>query len=158
MIIDQRISIDAPLDRVWDFMLDVPAVSACVPGVESVTARRDGTYSGVLKVKVGPISARLEGSLTLADADREARRARIDIEAADKRLGGTVRAKMTMRLEPLADGGTELHLSTDAAILGKLGQFGQAVIKRQADNIVAEFARNVSRTLAGLMPAREGLS
>jgi len=77
----------------------------------------------------------------------------MDVKAADRRLGGTVSAKMTMRLEPATAGGTELHVHTDAAVLGKLGQFGQAVIKRQADNLVAEFARNVSSRLAGGDPA-----
>lgn len=153
MIIEQRISIGAPMDSVWDFMLDVPSVAACLPGVESVTAQTDGTYVGVLKVKVGPITARLEGSLTLAERDRANWQARMDVRAADRRLGGTVSAKMTMRLEPAATGGTDLSVHTDAAVLGKLGQFGQAIIKRQADQLMAEFARNVSARLANADPS-----
>jgi len=149
VIIDQRISLDAAPERVWDFMMDVPAVGACVPGVESVTAQPDGTYRGVLRVKVGPIAARLEGLLTLAERDREAMRARMDVQAADKKLGGNVSAKMTMQLAPRADGGTDVSMHTDAAVLGRLGQFGQAVIKRQADQIMAEFAKNMARALSG---------
>ncbi len=147
MIIDQRITLAAPAERVWAFMLDVPAVSRCVPGVESVTPLDDDTFRGVLRVKVGPISARLEGKLALAERDRDAWRARVDVQASDPRVGGTVSAKMTMRLEPLPDGGTDLVVHTDAAVLGKLGQFGQAVIKRQADQLMAQFAGNVSRVL-----------
>jgi carbon monoxide dehydrogenase subunit G len=150
VIIDQRISVDAPPDRVWDFMMDVPAVGACVPGVESVAAQADGTYAGVLRVKVGPISARLEGVLRLAERDRDAWRARMDVQAADRRLGGNVSAKMTLQLEPRATGGTDVVMHTDAAVLGKLGQFGQAVIKRQADQVMAEFAKNMTRALAGV--------
>ena len=147
MIIEQRITLDAPPERVWDFMMDVPAVGRCVPGVESVTPLDGDRYAGVLRVKVGPISARLEGTLTLAERDRDARRARMDVQASDRRVGGTVTAKMTVHLEPRNDGGTDLEVVTDAAVLGKLGQFGQAIIKRQADQIMAEFARNVSRAL-----------
>lgn len=150
MIIDQRISVDAPPDRVWDFMMDVPAVGACVPGVESVAAQADGSYLGVLRVKVGPIAARLEGVLKLAERDRDAWRARMDVQAADRRLGGTVSAKMTLQLEPREAGGTDVLMHTDAAVLGKLGQFGQAVIKRQADQLMAEFGKNMSRALAGV--------
>ncbi len=148
MIIDQRITIAAPLERVWDFMMDVPAVGRCVPGVESVTPLDATSYTGVLQVRIGPISARLEGKLALAERDREHWQARMDVQANDRRIGGTVTAKMTMRLEPLPDGRTDLAVHTDAAVLGKLGQFGQAVIKRQADQIMAEFARNVSKALA----------
>jgi hypothetical protein len=149
VIIDQRISIDAPPERVWDFMMDVPAVGACVPGVDSVVAQPDGTYLGVLRVKVGPIAARLEGVLRLAERDRDTWRARMDVQAADRRLGGTVSAKMTMQLETRADGGTDVAIHTDAAVLGRLGQFGQAVIRRQADQIMSEFAKNMSRALTG---------
>jgi carbon monoxide dehydrogenase subunit G len=147
LIIEQRITIAAAQERVWDFMMDVPAVSRCVPGVESVTPLDDGTFVGVLLVKVGPVRARLEGKLTLAERDRDSWLARMDVQAADRRIGGMVTAKMTMRLTRLADDQTDLAVHTDAAVLGKLGQFGQAVIKRQADQLMAEFARNVSRTL-----------
>ena len=149
MIIDQRMSVEAPRERVWEFMMDVPAVGACVPGVESVVAQPDGTFLGVLRVKVGPIAARLEGTLRLAERDRDAWRARMDVQAADRRLGGTVSAKMTLQLLSRDDGGTDVAMHTDAAVLGRLGQFGQAVIKRQADQLMAEFAKNMSRALAG---------
>jgi carbon monoxide dehydrogenase subunit G len=147
MIIEQRIRLNAPPERVWDFLLDVPAVSRCVPGVESVTPLDADHYGGVLHVRIGPIGARLEGRVTLAERDRDAWQARMEVQASDRRIGGTVSARMTMRLLPLPDGRTDLAVHTDAAVLGKLGQFGQAVIKRQADLLLAEFARNVSHAL-----------
>ncbi len=145
MIIDQRVTIPAPVDRVWDFMMDVPAVSRCVPGVESVSEIDPTTYAGALKVKVGPIGVRLEGRVVMAERDAEARRARMDLQAADKRVSGAVNAKMTMQLEPSSDGKTELAIHTDAAVMGKLGEFGQAVMRKKADQIMAEFAQNLSR-------------
>jgi carbon monoxide dehydrogenase subunit G len=53
-----------------------------------------------------------------------------------------------MTLVALDDARTELHIHTDASILGKLGEFGQAVMRRKADQVMAEFARNVSTALA----------
>lgn len=148
MIFEHRITVDAPRERVWDFLMDVPAVGKCVPGVESVTPQADDRYTGVLRVKIGPISARLEGTMTLAERDRELWRARMDAQGSDRRIGGAVAAKMTMRLDPRPDGGTDIAVHTDASVLGKLGQFGQAIIKRQADQMLAEFGRNVSHALA----------
>jgi carbon monoxide dehydrogenase subunit G len=144
MIIENRVTMAAQLERVWEILLDVPAVSRCVPGVVSVTALADGNYAGILEIRIGPIKTRLEGTLALAEQDRDAWQARMDVRATDRRLGGAVNAKVTMRLRPAADGGTELAVHTDAAVLGKLGQFGQAVIKRQADEMMATFARNLS--------------
>jgi carbon monoxide dehydrogenase subunit G len=147
MIIDQQMTIAAPPERVWAFMLDIPSVARCVPGVVSVTEGEDGSYVGALKVKVGPIAATLEGRVRLVEADEGTRQARMAVEAADKRLRSAVNARMSMQLEPLADGGTKVEMHTDASVMGKLGEFGQAVIKRKANQIVEEFARNMTREL-----------
>lgn len=145
MIIDQTVTIPASVERVWEFMMDVPAVSRCVPGVESVTEIDPDTYAGALKVKVGPIGVRLEGKVVMAERDVAARRARMELQAADKRINGAVNAKMTMSLIPAGSGDqTDLAIHTDAAIMGKLGEFGQAVMRKKADQIMAEFARNLS--------------
>lgn len=147
MIVHQRVIIPAPADRVWDFMMDVPAVSRCAPGVESVSEIDPETFGGALRVKVGPIGVRLEGRVLMAEQDPEARRARMDLQATDRRIKGAVSARMPMRLGPLADGQTGLSIHTDATIMGKLGEFGQAVIRKKADQIMAELARNLSHEM-----------
>lgn len=144
MIIDQRVSLPAPAEKVWDFMMDVPAVSTCVPGVESVSQIDPNTFGGALKVKVGPIGVRLEGQIVMAERDRDTWRARMDVQAADKRVGGAVSARMALQLVPHSPTDTELNIHTDANIMGKLGEFGQAVMRKKADQIMAEFARNMA--------------
>ena len=126
-------------------MMDIPAVSRCVPGVDGVARIDDQTYAGVMSVRVGPIAVRLDGRIILAERDEAARHARMDLQAADKRINGAVNAKMSMQLEPLDDGAaTRLGIETDANVMGKLGEFGQGVIRKKADQIVQEFARNLS--------------
>src|SRR3989442_3795115 len=122
--------------------MDVPAVGKCVPGVETVTPLDGDRYNGVLRVKIGPISARLEGTMTLAERDRDAWRARMDAQGSDRRIGGAVSPKMTMRLQPRPDGGTDLAVHTDAAGLGKVGPFGQAIVQRQTEQRLAECSRH----------------
>jgi carbon monoxide dehydrogenase subunit G len=149
MIIDQNVMIAAPAEKVWDFMMDVPAVSTCVPGVEEINEVSPDVYKGILGVKVGPVAVRLEGQVTLVEQDRENWLARMDIEATDRRIRGAVNAKAWMKLYPKEDGQTGLLIHTDASIFGKLGQFGQAVLRKKADQILAEFAANMSRKLTG---------
>ncbi|HLB44718.1 MAG TPA: SRPBCC family protein [Candidatus Limnocylindrales bacterium] len=148
MIIDQNVTITAPPEKVWDFMMDVPSVSTCVPGVEEVTEVSPDVYRGVIGIKIGPISLKLQGRVTLVGQDRENWQARMDVEATDWKIPGNVSAKAAMKLAPRDDGQTDVAIHTDAAILGKLGQFGQAVIRKKADQIVAEFAANISRRLS----------
>ncbi|MEX2547981.1 MAG: SRPBCC family protein [Chloroflexota bacterium] len=147
MIIDQNVTIPAPPEKVWDFMMDVPEVSTCVPGVEGFAQVSPDVYKGILGIKVGPIGVRLEGQVTLVEQDRDNWLARMDVEATDRRIRGAVNAKAWMKLTPREDGQTDVFIHTDASIFGKLGQFGQAVLRKKADQMVAEFAANMSRRL-----------
>jgi carbon monoxide dehydrogenase subunit G len=145
MLIEQRITVPATPERVWAFMMDIPAVSRCVPGLDNVARIDDQTYSGVMNVRVGPIAVKLDGRVLVAERDEAARHARMDLQAADKRVNGAVNARMRMELAP-SDGGaaTDVAIQTDANVMGKLGEFGQAVIRKKADQIMQEFARNLS--------------
>ena len=147
MILDQQVVIPAAAARVWDFLMDIPAVSRCVPGVESVERLDDDTYLGSLKVRVGPIGVTLAGKVTVVERDREQLRSRMDVKAAEKRLNSAVSAHATMTLIARSEAETEVHIHTESSILGKLGEFGQAVMRKKADQIIAEFARNVAREL-----------
>ena len=152
MIVDQQVTIAAPVDRVWAFMMDIPSVSRCVPGVESFEAVDDDTYEGALKLKVGPIGVRLQGRVVIAERDRENLRSQMNVSAAEKRIASSVNAKATMTLVPIGDNETQLNIHTEASILGKLGEFGQAVMRRKADQVMGEFARNVQAELATAAP------
>ena len=134
-------------ERLWDFMMEVPRVASCVPGVEAVEAVDSGAYRGSLKVQVGPIRLALEGVITVEERDRDAWRARMRAEANDRRLGGGIRARLGLRLMT-DDVGTHLTIDTDLTILGRIGEFGQPVIRKKADALLAEFARNLQSALA----------
>ena len=120
-----------------------------MPGVESVEVIAPDVYKGILGVKIGPIGVRLEGQVTLVEQNRDDWMARMDIEATDRKIRGAVNAKAWMKLTPREDGQTDLAIHTDASIFGKLGQFGQAVMKKKADQVVREFADNMARKLVG---------
>jgi carbon monoxide dehydrogenase subunit G len=68
-------------------------------------------------------------------------------EANDRRLGGGIRARMSVTLAPVGEG-TRLHIETDLAVLGKIGEFGQPVIRKKADTLLQEFVRNIGSALA----------
>jgi len=67
-------------------------------------------------------------------------------EANDRRVGGGIRARMSLTLAP-GEGGTRLRVETDLAVLGRVGEFGQAVIKKKADALLEEFAHNLGSKL-----------
>jgi carbon monoxide dehydrogenase subunit G len=147
MRIEQTIEIPASVDRVWAFVTDLPAVSRCVPDVETLVADGPDAMSGTIRVRVGPIALSLAGTVRLAERDPVSRRAALDIQATDRRIGGGVTARTTFGLSEAA-GGALLTVSTDATLLGRLGQFGQPIIRRKADEMAKQWARNVAAALA----------
>ena len=147
MILDQKVTIQASVDKVWDFVNDMSAVSKCVPGVESFEKVDDDTYLGALKVKVGPIGVTLNGKVIVVERDRENFRSRMDVQAAEKRLNSAVSAHATLTAVARSASETELQIHTESSILGKLGEFGQAVMRKKADQIVEEFARNMAKAI-----------
>jgi carbon monoxide dehydrogenase subunit G len=148
VIIDHQVTIPAPVDRVWDFLMDVPAVSKCVPNVEAFQETSENVYDGTVGVRVGPIGMHLSGRITLVQQDRENLTSALVGEATDRRIPGNVRAEASMRLVPREDGQTDMLVHADVSILGKMGQFGQAVIRKKADQVMAEFVQNMSKALA----------
>jgi len=143
----QECTILVARERLWDFLMDVPAVGRCVPGVETIEAVDGSAYRGGLKVQVGPIRLSLEGTITVEEADRNAWRACMRAEANDRRLGGGIRARLSLTLTPV-EIGTRVRIDTDLAVLGKIGEFGQPIIRKKADALLEEFARNLRSALA----------
>lgn len=144
MDFEQRCTIPVAREALWRFLLDVPRMATCVPGVESITASGDEQYTGRMRVKVGPIRLTLQGVMTIQEHDQQQWRAVTRAEANDRRVGGGVHITAHMTLIESNPTATELVIRTQARLLGKLGEFGQPLIRKQADAIIAEFARNVA--------------
>lgn len=143
-----------PVDQaaLWNFLMDVPKVSRCVPGVHAVSALEEDTYGGLLRIKVGPIVLNLQGKIHIESKDESQRTATMRADANDRKLGGSVRAKMTMTLKALSPAQTEFAVETGLTILGKIGEFGQPIIRKKADDMMQQFAGNVSRQMTGVEP------
>lgn len=148
MIIEQRLTVDAPREKVWAFLMNVPEMSQCVPGVSGVEATGENSYKGRMNVSVGPIRLGFDVAVNIEKLDNENYDAAMVAEGSDRRVGGSVKAKMGMRLGQPQPGATELVVTTDVNMLGKLGQFGQPVIKKKADQVMEEFAKNLRTKLA----------
>ncbi len=147
MRFEHTVRIAASRAVLWELLMDIPRVAACVPGAEAVTALDDDAYRGALRVQVGPIRVRLEGQLAIVERDEEAGTASMRLDAADRGSASGVAATVALSLGRAGDL-TELRLETEARILGRLGELGQPIIKRKADQIIGEFARNLERAAA----------
>ena len=147
MKFNQRAVIAVAREPLWDFLMDVPKVAQSLPGVEKVEQLDPDTYQGTLKIRVGPISINLQGKIIVEQRDRDNWRATLRADASDRLAAGAVRAKTTMELKELSATETELLVDTDVSIMGKIGEFGQPIIRRKADAMLKEFVENIKKQL-----------
>ena len=143
----QNAQIPVAREPLWNFLMDVPKVAQSLPGVESVSQIDDTTYEGALKVRVGPIALNLKGKIVLEEKDKQNWRAALRAEAIDRMAAGAVNGKTTMVLKEIASDQTELLVETDVNILGKIGEFGQPIIRKKADSMLKEFVENIKKQL-----------
>ena len=149
MTFTQTCTIPASRDVVWEFLMQAENVARCLPGVEALQQLDQDNYAGTLRVKVGPISLALQGTLQVEARDREQWHGAMRAEAKDRRLGGGLRAHLSMDLRDKGPTETEMCVTLEAHMLGKIGEFGQPVIRKKADAMLQEFAAQVSQQLVG---------
>jgi len=137
-------TVAAPRDRVWARIMDIPAAARCVPGVASVRPAGKDKYEGTLAVQIGPVRLVLDGDFAITARDENAGTASLRADAKDSRVGGAIRAAMDLALAEKG-GETVVRIATDLVVAGRLGEFGQAVIKRKADQLMQDFAECLAR-------------
>ena len=155
MQLKQDFLIDRPVDEVWSFFHDIPALAECLPGAEYLGPTEDGKHSGKLTSKIGPFQASFAGEANVS-YDEDARTISLDGKGVDKK--GNSRGKMTMvcKVTP-ADGGTAVTAESDVQLSGAIAQFGRTgIITEVANVLVADFVRNVEARInaaAAVAPA-----
>jgi carbon monoxide dehydrogenase subunit G len=144
---NRSFTISASPDEVWDYFQDVPAVAACLPGAQLDEVGADGTCSGAVVFKLGPMTAKFEGTATI-EADPGARSAHITGKGLDRSGGSQGRIALDYRVGP-ADEGSLVEIDAEITIMGAAAQFGRpGLINEMATRMVDDFVACVEARLA----------
>jgi len=140
--------VKAPLEEVWDTMLDVERVAPCVPGAQVLERTSDDSYKVGIKVKVGPVQMQYRGEVEIVERDDSSHSAVMSARAREARGQGTANASVKMHL---SGNGDETHGSmvTEVQLSGRAAAMGQGVIKDVSAKIVDQFAENLATMLGG---------
>jgi len=139
-----EIQLAAPREAVWAKLNDPAVLKACIPGCEELEKTDDQGFRAVAKIKVGPVSARFKGKVTLSDLDPP-NGYKISGEG-EGGVAGFAKGGATVEVAEQG-GGTLLSYHVDAQIGGKLAQLGQRLINGTAKKIADEFFANFAKTL-----------
>lgn len=143
----ESFQVAAPIDTVWDFMMNPEKVVACMPGAALKEICDEKKFIGTVKLKVGAVSAQYQGTITYAEADKSAYRLKLLAEG-NERGGGTVSGTIGCQLLVLPDGkGTDVQFDTSLDLTGKLVQVGRGMIEGVAAQIIKKYIANVKGLL-----------
>jgi carbon monoxide dehydrogenase subunit G len=158
MKLEHSFEVRAPLERVWEALVDVERVAPCLPGAEITEAGDDGSYRGNFTVKLGPTTASYRGELAMEEVDEQAHRAVMRASGSDKRGQGSAKATIVnvMRQEGEL---TTVEVETEFTITGRLARFGRGgMIQDVSNRLLRDFSECLQHTIESAEPAAEAAS
>ena len=143
MEIADSFRVSTPIADTWKVLLDIEGIAPCLPGAQLQEVEGD-EYRGIVKVKVGPITAQYKGTAKLAEVDEANRRIVIDASGRDTRGQGNAKASIVVTMQ--AEGaGTKVDVVTDLSVTGKVAQFGRGVLGDVSSKLMGQFVENLER-------------
>jgi carbon monoxide dehydrogenase subunit G len=147
MKLENEFTVPAPVEQAWAVLLDVQRAAACLPGA-AIEGSEGDAHTGTMTIKIGPITARYQGTVKIEEADEAARRAVMRAQARDSRGQGTAAATITSTMEEV-EGGTRVHVETDMRVTGPAAQFGRGVMQDVSAKLMGRFADCLAEAMAG---------
>jgi carbon monoxide dehydrogenase subunit G len=149
MKLEHSFQVNAPLETVWDRLIDVQKVAPCLPGAEITEAGDDGSYRGTFSVRLGPTTAVYRGELAMDQVDEAAHRVVMRASGQDKRGQGSAKASIVSRLAE-AEGVTTVEVETDFTITGRLARFGRGgMIQDVSNRLLRDFSDCLQKSIEG---------
>ena len=138
MIIEGKFSLKAPIQLLWDTLLDPETLRSCIPGAEKIERIDEKTYDCVIKQKVGPISVRFKFKNILSELDPPNH---VVMEGEGEDIGKAGRFTQRTNIDLKETEGEEVEISYQckANLVGKLSMFGDRILMVKAKKLEGEF-------------------
>jgi len=147
--------VSVPIEDAWAVLTDLERIAPCMPGAQLLEVDGD-EYRGVVKVKVGPITASYKGMARIVELDAKTHRAVLRAEGRETRGQGTAAATVTATLESRGSD-TGVHIATDLDISGKVAQFGRGVLGEVSEKLLDQFVKELEGSVLSAGPvAKDG--
>ena len=144
--LENEFALDVPIGKAWTALTDVELIAPCMPG--AVLTGIDGdSFTGVVKLKIGPILTQFKGQASFTELDSNAYRAVLKARAKDTTGKGSADALITMQLLGSDGGSTRCTVTTDLAISGKVAQFGRGAMTEIGSRMIEQFAVRLQETV-----------
>jgi carbon monoxide dehydrogenase subunit G len=140
---DFRVGISVP--EAWKVLTDVERIAPLLPGAQLQEIEGD-EYRGIVKVKVGPITAQYKGTAKFLERDEAAGKVVLAASGRDTRGQGNASATISVTMKPDGDG-TRVGVVTDLTVTGKVAQFGRGVLAEVSTKLLGQFVDSLEADL-----------
>lgn len=145
--IAERFEVQAPVERVWKYMIDPASVVQCLPGAELLEVQDERNFLGAIKVKVGPLSMSYKGKASFTEMNDETHTVRMVGEAREVGGSGSTKVTMVSIVTALEGGGSAVSVDAEINLVGKIVQFGRGMIEEVSRQMFRQFAACVKSRL-----------
>jgi carbon monoxide dehydrogenase subunit G len=145
--IEEKFEVQAPVQRVWEYLIDPAKVVVCIPGAELLEAQDERTFVGAVKVKLGPMAMSFKGLMKFVEVDEPGRHVRMVGEGREAGGAGSAKVTMSSKVSPLDGGGALVVVSADVDLVGKVVQFGRGMIEEVSKQLFRQFSACVKNRL-----------
>jgi len=146
MIFDGKIDLEVPMQKAWDFLIDIKKFSTCLPGIDEVKQIDDKTFDGIISATVGPMSGKFNFRSTIVES-KPPEQMVVRTEGTDTVTKSMVNADMIVDLRRVSDTKSQMDYKADIKIKGRLAILGDMVLRATATLILQEFTRRLHKGL-----------
>ena len=142
-----RFVVRAPIDDVWEFMMDPRCIVRCMPGAQLEQIESDRAYLASVKVAVGPFTTSYKGRVEFAEVDESLHRVRLTAEGHE-RGGGAAYGSMVSSLRTVEEG-TEVVVDMSFEGTSRLVRLGLGLTENLAQELFDQLVTCVKERLEG---------
>jgi uncharacterized protein len=142
MLIKNDFEVAEPVEKVWEFLQDIPQVATCLPGAELTENLGNDKYKGRVLVRMGPVRLTFAGTADITERNAAARRLVVNAAGAEERGRGQASMVVTATLST-AGRGTKVDVSQDLQLAGAAAQYGRGMISDVSSVLMNDFAANM---------------
>jgi carbon monoxide dehydrogenase subunit G len=146
MLIEETFRVKAPIQKVWEFLLDPEKIGPCIPGCEKIEPLRENAYESTIKVNLPILSITVKCITTVTEMTapnhlKSATEGKYDIGS------GTFHQETVIDLREISDNEVEVSYAADTNLGGELAGFAEKIVSSMAKGLGERFARNIREKL-----------
>jgi carbon monoxide dehydrogenase subunit G len=145
--IEEEFEVRAPVQQVWEYLIDPAKVVVCIPGAELLEAQDERTFVGAVKVKLGPMSMSFKGLMRFTEVDEQGHQVRMVGEGREAGGAGSAKVTMLSKVAPLKGVGAMVVVNAEVDLVGKVVQFGRGMIDEVSRQLFRQFSACVKQRL-----------